>query len=135
VVSSRYEFQAPDRMASTVNEESQAIWVGDTRYTRQHPGDRWQVETGGPSIPVPSFIWDSFEPFVDPRIIGADMVDGVQTTVVSFSGGAKEDLAIWFRLWIDSGGLVLMSQMRAIGHFMDDRYYDFDAPIAIEAPT
>ena len=33
-------------MMSTVNGESETIWVGDTRYSRHHPGDPWQVERG-----------------------------------------------------------------------------------------
>ncbi len=40
------------------------------------PGAAWQVQPGGPSIPVPSFIWDYFKPFVDVRMVGEDRVDG-----------------------------------------------------------
>ncbi len=132
-IPSQYAFQAPNRMESTV-EQSRTVWIGDTRYVREKPGAAWQVQPGGPSIPVPSFIWDYFKPFVDPRIVGDDRVDGLRTTVVSFAGGQK-GTPIWFRLWIDPQGLVLRAQMRAPGHFMDDHYYDFDAPFSISAPT
>ena len=132
-IPSQYAFQAPNRMESTV-EQSRTAWIGDTRYIRDKPGAAWQVQPGGPSIPVPSFIWDYFKPFVDPRIVGDERVDGVRTTVVSFAGGQK-GTPIWFRLWIDPGGLVRRAEMRAPGHFMDDRYYDFDAPFTISAPT
>ncbi len=132
-IPSRYAFQAPSRMESSVN-QSQTVWVGDTRYSRAKPGNAWQVERGGPSIPVPSFIWDYFKPFVDPRIVGEDQIDGVRTTVVSFAGG-RQGTPIWFRLWIDPKGLVHMAEMRAQGHFMDDRYYDFDAPFTITPPS
>jgi len=121
-------------MESTVSGRSQAVWIGDTRYIRDSPGAPWQVQPGGPSIPVPSFIWDYFKPFVNPRIVGEEQVDGVRTTVVSFAGGQK-GTPIWFRLWIDPQGLVRRAEMRAPGHFMNDRYYDFDAPFTITAPT
>ncbi len=132
-IPSQYAFQAPNRMESTV-EESRTVWIADTRYIKEKPGAAWQVQPGGPSIPVPSFIWDYFKPFVDPRIVGSERVDGVQTTLVSFAGGQK-GTPIWFRLWIDPQGLVLRAEMRAPGHFMNDRYYDFDAPFSITAPT
>jgi len=129
-----YEFQAPNRLRSFVNGQSESIWIGTDRYTREHPGTQWQVEKGGPPIPVPSFIWDYFKPFVDPRILGTATVDGVRATIVSFTDGQK-GTPIWFRLWIDPHGLVRRAEMRAPGHFMDDRYYDFDAAFTISAPT
>ena len=54
---------------------------------------------------------------------------------IAFSGDGPADPAIWFRLWIDDQGLVRQTETRAIGHFMDHRYYDFDAPITIAPPT
>ena len=129
-----YEYQAPNRLRSFVNGQSESIWIGTDRYTREHPGAPWDVQGGGPPIPVPSFIWDYFKPFVDPRILGRATVDGVCTTIVSFTDGQK-GTPIWFRLWIDPEGLVRRAEMRAPGHFMNDRYYDFDAPFTISAPT
>ena len=41
---------------------------------------------------------------------------------------------MWFRLWVDASGHVHRAEMRAPGHFMDHRYYDYDAPIPIEPP-
>ena len=117
-----------------MNGESQAVWIGGARYLREQPGAAWQAEPGGPPIPVPSFIWDYFKPFVDPHIVGEQRVDGVHTRIVSFAGG-RQDTPIWFRLWIDPQGLVRRAEMRAQGHFMNDRYYDFNAPFTISAPT
>jgi hypothetical protein len=36
---------------------------------------------------------------------------------------------------VDAQGLVTGGRMRAQGHFMEHRYFDFDAPLAIEPPT
>ena len=93
-----------------------------------------QTQAGGPPLTVPSFIWDYFRPFVDVRIVGSARVAGVHTTIVSFADG-QPGTPIWFRLWIDSQGIVRYAEMRAPGHFMNDTYYDFDAPFTITAPT
>jgi hypothetical protein len=135
VVPSRYAFQAPDRFESIVTESSggsQMVWIGSTRYLRQGDG-RWQVLHGGPPPDVPSFIWDFFRPFIDARILGRATVGGVPTRIVAFFGRSGVT-PVWFRLWIDRDGLVRHAQMRAQGHFMDDRYYDFDGPISIQPP-
>ncbi len=132
-IPSEYAFAVPNRMESSVNGQAQAVWIGDTRYLKLQPNKPWQVETGGPPIPVPAFIWDYFQPFVDPRIVGQDETDGDRTTIVSFAGG-QSGTPIWFRLWIDESGLVRRAEMRAQGHFMDDHYYDFDAAITITPP-
>ena len=39
---------------------------------------------------------------------------------------------MWFRLWVDASGHVHRAEMRAPGHFMDHRYYGYNAPITIE---
>lgn len=133
-VSAQYAFVAPDRMKSTVNGQSQAIWIGTTRYLYDSSGGTWRAEPGGPSIPVPSFIWEYFKPFIAPRIIGTQTVDGQKTQILAFFGQSGST-GVWFRLWVDAQGLVLQAHMRAEGHFMDDRYYDFDGSISIQPPV
>jgi copper transport protein len=130
---SKYAAQAPDRLEITTG-QTQSIFIGGTRYRKDGPDASWQVQTGGPPVPEPSFIWDYFKPFLDPRIVGAAMIEGVPTRIVAFAG-VRQNLAIWFRLWIDGQGLVRQAHMRAVGHFMDHRYFDFDGPITIEPPV
>jgi hypothetical protein len=65
--------------------------------------------------------------------IGSDEVGGVRARVLSFSGSGS--IPIWFRLWVDDQGLVRKAEMRAQGHFMDHRYFAFDAPLEIERPV
>ena len=135
---SRYEFLAPDSYRTEVLEHgtivSQTIVIGTTRYLRNSPNASWEKQTGGPGLSVPSFIWDYFRPFVDARVIDRRRVEGTQTTVVSFFGGTEQGTPVWFRLWIDDDGLVHRAEMRAQGHFMDHRYFGFDAPITIRPP-
>lgn len=110
------------------------IVIGSTRYLRSSPDAPWERQTGGPGLSVPSLIWDYFEPFVGPRVIRQARVEGIDTTVVSFFGGAERGTPVWFRLWIDDDGLVRRAEMRAQGHFMDHRFHGFDAPITIRPP-
>ena len=108
--------------------------IGGTRYTRNSSTQPWKVETGGPPLPVPSFIWDYFKPFIDPRIVGTARVDGTRTRILSFAG-TSDGTVIWFRLWVNPAGLVLRAHMRADGHFMDHELSGFDAPVNIEPPA
>ena len=134
-VRSTYAFVAPSSFESHTVETGSSfstVWIGDTRYTREGEG-AWKVEQGAPAVPVPTYIWDSFRPYRDVQILGSARVDGVHTTELAFAGG-EQDLPVWFRFWIDGKGLVHRAEMRAPGHFMDHRYYDFDAPITIQPP-
>jgi copper transport protein len=135
VARASYAFQAPDRLtidATSSAGHSEVVWIGDTRYLRKDDGP-WTAQPS-PATTVPSFIWDTFRPFTASRVIGHDRVHGLSMDVVAFFGG-NEGLPIWFRLWIDPTGLVHKAEMRAQGHFMDHRYFDFDTPISITPPT
>jgi hypothetical protein len=134
-VRTRYRFRAPDSFSSrTIQQQggSELIWIGDVRYMRELPDGAWRDE--GTSRPrVPAYIWESFAPFVDARVIGEGRIDGVPTEIVAFFGGDAQ-LPAWFRLWIDEQGIVRKAEMRAQGHFMDHRYFSFDADLEIRAP-
>ncbi len=132
-IRSTYEYQAPDRLRIRVGDATDTIWIGSTRYRRDLPDGKWEISRGAPAIEVPSFIWDYFEPFRNPRILGKEEVRGIPATVLAFAGG-KSSIAVWFRLWVDGSGLVRQAEMRAPGHFMDHRYFDFDGSVVIEAP-
>lgn len=134
-VHATYAFTAPNSFESEVEQQEstfRTVWIDDTRYTTEGNGP-WKVERGAPALSVPTYIWDSFGPYQDVRILGRASLDGVRTTEIAFAGGTS-DLPVWFRLWVDASGLVHRAEMRAPGHFMDHRYFDYDAPITIEAP-
>ncbi|MGH2673707.1 MAG: copper resistance protein CopC [Actinomycetota bacterium] len=132
-VFTEYAFEAPDRARIEVRGGSSSVFLGTTRYVRQAPGADWRIERRAPRLTVPSFVWDSFRPFLDVRVVGSELIGDRRTTVVSFFG-ARGDLPIWFRLWVEPRGRVLRAEMRTQGHFMDQRYFDFNAPISVEAP-
>ncbi len=135
-----YAFQAPDRMRLETSSGFATVWLGGTRYMRNSRDAPWQVEQLSFSLPVPSFVWDAtpgkpdLVPFVAPRIIGTADLDGVQTQVLAFFA-QQSQIPVWFKLWVDPDGLVRRAEMRAQGHFMDERYSDFDAPFSIQPPV
>jgi len=132
---SSYQQQAPDRLRVQTSAGSQSVWVGRTYYLQRRPGDGWIAQPGSPPYTVPSFVWDYLPTeFLDPRIVGAAQVDGVATKLLAFYGPTGSS-PIWFRLWVDADGLVRRAEMRAPGHFMDQRYNHFNAPLAIQAPV
>jgi copper transport protein len=137
-VRSTYAFEAPASFeARTIGPDgtlSMVKWINDTRYLRTSPSGAWRVERGGGAPTVPLYVWDTFQPFIDARSIGSQTVAGVRTDEVIFFGG-EPGLPVWFRMWIDHTGLVRRAEMRAPGHFMNHRYFAFDAPFSIKPPT
>lgn len=132
-IRSTYAFQAPDRMRIEADTGFQSVFVGETRYRRERPGQRWQREERTLPAEVPSFIWDTNRSGL-PRVVGTEQVEGRRTRILTFFGGS-ETVPIWFRLWVDPEGLVRRAEMRAQGHFMDHRYYAFDRQFVVEPPV
>jgi copper transport protein len=131
---SAYQQQAPDRLRVQTSTGSQSVWVGTTYYVQRHPGEGWISQPGSTPYTVPSFVWDYLPTqLLDPRIVGTARVDGVATKILAFYGPTGSS-PIWFRLWVDADGLVRRAEMRAPGHFMDQRYDHFNVPLAIVAP-
>ena len=137
VFRSIYAFLAPDtfevRNLAADGSGSRIVWIKDTRYLQTLPDGVWQIDRGStPTVPL--FVWDSFTPATNVRLVGHEVLDGVRTSIVIFFGG-DPGLPVWFRMWIDESGLVHRAEMRTLGHFMDDRYFGFDAPLDIQRPN
>jgi hypothetical protein len=134
-----YTFQAPDRMEMDISTGSQSVFIGPTRYSRNTAqGTDWQAENIGVSLSVPAFAWDRQNPsdvIVAAHLVGTDIVDGVDTQILAFFEQLGSNYPFWFRLWTDDNGLVRRAEMRGQGHFMDERYTDFDAPLSIRPPS
>jgi hypothetical protein len=119
-------------MAFTLSSGAQVVLVGPVRYSRDGPNRPWTREPA-PAVQVPSFAWDAARPVAALRVATAD-ADGQPLEAVSFFEGSAA-APIWYRLWVDPGGLVQRADMWAQGHFMVDRYSDFDTPIGVQAPV
>jgi copper transport protein len=129
-----YICRAPDQVRARSTGGFQIVWTGGAEYIERARGAGWIVDQREPSFPVLSFVWDYVpDRIIDPRIVGAAHVDGVDTTILSFYGPLGS-AAYWFRLWVDPTGHVRRTEMRAQGHFMNQRYFAFDAPVSIGPP-
>ncbi|MBW3578321.1 MAG: copper resistance protein CopC/CopD [Actinobacteria bacterium] len=123
---------APDRLRFEVHTYDRVtIRVGDVIWRRKED-QPWMVSRG-PSLRVPSYIWD-YEDKRGVHVVDAEDIDGTGTQILSFFVLVGDQSPIWYRLWIDDGGLVRRAEMRAQGHFMDHTYFGFDAPITIGPP-
>jgi hypothetical protein len=78
---------------------------------------------------VPDFTWDSGL-IQDARIVDASG-PGDEQVISLFE--ARCGSPVWFRLFVDGQGLVRRAEMRARGHFMDDRDFDLDVGFSIVA--
>jgi hypothetical protein len=126
-----YSFQAPDRLRIRLSTGAETVIVGDTRYRRDRPAEPWRRDSAV-SPDVPSFIWDG--PFRAARLVRTEGEGKPSLQVLSFLSERVSGTPIWFRLWVDREGLARRAEMRALGHFMDHRYYAFDQPIDIRPP-
>lgn len=136
-IRSTWEIVAPDRLHGVTRrgdgDYSEIIRIDERRWTRRSSQASWEMTDGGPSVQANRFIWD-YDNKVAARILGTAVLDGVHTRIVSFYVDVV-GTAIWYRLWVDEDDRVRRAEMRAQGHFMDRRYYDFNAPVTIEAPN
>lgn len=129
-----YACRAPDECRTRSTGGFQSVWIGGTLYLKRAPGAGWIVQPADPPFQVSSFLWDYVpDRIVDPRIVGAARIGGVDTTILSFYG-PENGAPYWFRLWVDDTGLVRQAEMRGYAHFMDQRYSGFDVPITITPP-
>lgn len=66
--------------------------------------------------------------------VGDGSLEGRAVEIVSFFEMLGE-VPTWFQLTVDPDGLVPSVAMRAQGHFMEDLYHDFDAPLTVGPPA
>lgn len=127
-----YAYEAPDRVEFQIAHGGETVIIGGDRYSRDAPSAAWQRAPVSP-VDVPSFVWDDAE-VIAPRALGTSVEDGLTLSGAAFFEDTGS-VPIWFELWIDEAGLVRRAEMRAVGHFMQDRYRDFDATFTIQAPA
>lgn len=135
-IQTHYTAVSPGQTSIEASNGFEMTWIGTLRYSRNGSTQPWSVDDVGITLPVPSFVWDPQRgaAFVSPQIIGADTIDGQDTQIVAFYLPLGHS-PFWFRLWVDGTGLVLKAEMRGQGHFMDQHFTDFDAPLTVWPPT
>ena len=129
VVSSRWQVQAPGRVAYQVKGGWAAVIVGARRWDRAPGQARWVESAQSPlTQPVPS--WVSVR---DAHVLGTATVRGRPVWLVSFYDPVTP---AWFTVAVDRRTLrTLDVHMVATAHFMHDVYGAFNATPPIAPPT
>jgi hypothetical protein len=134
-LATRYRLQAPDRFAFAISNDAEAVIVGRDEWTRlKH--SRWLRDSyGGGSFQAASYLawWSSYAS--DARLLDVGGVAGRPVADIAMMSHANS-LVTWLRLRIDLATMrVLRLHMTTAGHFMRQRWFDFDRPIHIDAPS
>lgn len=127
----RYRFRAPDRMAYRTDSGARAIAIGPTRYSAVADSPWTKGRFGADGFRLVSFFrWGAYAQSV--RWLGRTRVGGRRAVEVALYDRATP---LWYRLAIEQrSGRVLRERLIAESHFMQRRFFAFNAPVRIEAP-
>lgn len=129
-----YELRAPDRMAYRTSLGGRAIVIGKREWDKPMSATPWKLSRfrgGGP--PFQTLTWFAWTPYAESvRLLGISRQGGHRVGEVAlYEPGAP----VWWRLRIDLSSMrAANSHLIAQGHFMTQRYYGFNRPVAISPP-
>ncbi len=131
VVTTRYEYQAPDRVRFQIVGEGESVAIGETQYYRDQ--ERWTARARPDPFAFPKF---NNAGLVSMASLGrAEVLDGTPTEIVevTFSSSAGD---VRYAYWIGTEDhLIHQYAMVAPAHYMMEYYFDYNAPVKIEAPA
>jgi copper transport protein len=130
-VRTRYRFQAPDRIAYRTSSGSSVIGIGRTAYRSTERGGWGKGPFGADGFQLEQFFrWTAYAGAV--RWLGTTEVGGRPAIELAVYDPATP---LWYRLSIDGvSRRIVRERMIAEGHFMDRRYFAFDAGLRIRPP-
>lgn len=131
VVTTRYEYQAPDRMRFQVVGQGESIVTGGTQYYRDQ--ETWTARTRADPFVFPKFNSAGLVPGA--KLGRTEALNGTPTLIVevAFSSSAGD---VRYAYWIGSEDhLIHQYAMVAPAHYMMEYYFDHNAPVKIEAPA
>ena len=121
---------APDRVAYRIHGGASAVVIGERRWDRTAPGQRWVRSSQVPALQVPTPTWGSG--VSNAELLGTARVAGRPVWVVSF---VNPSIPAFFTAWVDRQSYrTLQLRMTAAAHFMFHRYLRFNAPVRITPP-
>lgn len=131
----RYALSAPDRLSARFSSGTSEIFAGAWSWIQDRPGQPWRKSRyggGGPPFRTRGFFrWSSYANVV--RLLGIGNEGGHRVARVALMDPAA--LPVWYRLWIDvATRRVLKTRMIAGGHFMTDRFSQFNERPQIREP-
>jgi hypothetical protein len=127
----RYEYQAPDRLLYQVVGGMESIAVGATQYDLEN--NSWTSRARADPFVFPGF--DDVSQAKEINLGRTDNLGGAPMQIVETTTGAG-DSAIRYAFWIGvDDHLVHQYIMVAPSHFMIEYYSDYDTPFEINVPT
>jgi hypothetical protein len=129
-VTTRWRFQAPDRLAyRNGSDGAAAIIVGERRWDRQSPQAQWTPSRQDPvRQPVPPWTRAA----TSAHLLGTGMVGGRPVWRISFVDKAAP---AWFTIFVDrSNDRTLRVDMIAQAHFMQQMNSGFGRGVTISPP-
>jgi copper transport protein len=130
-----YELRAPDRMAYRTSLGGRAIIIGKREWRRTTSDLPWELSRfRGSGPPFQTQTWFAWTPYAESvRLLGISRTGSRRVADVAlYEPGAP----VWWRLRIELSSMrAKSSHLIAQGHFMTQRYYDFNRPVAISPPS
>jgi copper transport protein len=130
-IAGRYDFAITEVNGARFAE----IAIGRHVWTRQ-PDGSWQEQTTTPFDTRELMPWWTHRGGV--RLLDIHNVHGERVADIALADIRRPGVSIpfWFRLQIDLGSTrVLAMRMITVAHFMNQRYYAFNAPVRITPPA
>jgi copper transport protein len=130
-ISGRHEFE----IVTTGAAPFQEIAIGRRVWARQ-AGGSWQEQSSSPLDTRQLMPWWTHRTGV--RLLGLGGENGERTADIALADvrPLRVSIPFWFRLRIDlATKRVLAMRMVTVGHFMDQRYAGFNAPVKVTPPT
>jgi putative copper export protein len=107
------------------------VTIGATSWQRAPNGQTWQRLAKPQRIDL--FANYAQQGAVNVRELSTTRVDGRRVTVLGYWVPGQQ---YWYRLWIDPARrLILQDQIITPGHYLTDRYDDFNRPMRIRPPS
>lgn len=130
-VTIEYAWVAPDKLQLRADTGSETIVVGKRRFDRTGNGAWLPSDWPDPQ----GYRWPQFafaRNAAEVTLLGRETVDGVDCWVVAFLDTTDD---VRYTFWIgQADSRIYRQRMFTVGHYMESRYFDFDAPITVVAP-
>src|SRR3972149_4956126 len=125
------DFQAPDRVHTTVEGGSETIAIGTSQYFREAAG--WTMLSRPETYVFPNF--NNAGLASKGRFGREEILDGAATQIVNVDFGSSAG-DTHFAYWVGKDDrLIHQYAMVAPSHYMIESYRDFNAAVRIDAPT
>jgi len=116
----RFEIQAPDRLAYRIRGGPQAVVIGARRWDRPATRGHW-LESQQTPLQTTRPYWSSA---TNAHLVGRRTLTFLDRSIPA-----------WFRLTLDARKRPRLLHMTAAAHFMLDRYSGFDVPLEVSPPS